>query len=1000
MVKRLDWSRLLRVRPGPRNRDDRKGCQVADEDLGTGTVTIEINDTRADQSLDRLAEKIEQKLDAAARVAGRRIELAVARSIRRISPARIEIEADLSRFNRALRTQTDLTDVAVEVPAVPKVSATQWRRMIQEAVADVEIKIKVVPDVSGFDRRIREITTPTIRADVETRVDNDRLTRSLSAIGSAVTGALGPLTAFAGTALKFGAIGIAAAGATQSIIGFTAALAPAAGILAAGPAVILGFAGALGALKLATAGVGDAFSAALTGDAKKFEKALDGLSPAAKRAAKEVRALKPAFEDLKNSVQDAFFKQFEGQITDTAKALKGPLKDGLSGISTEFGKAVNQLATFLQSGEAIGNITGVLGGTREALSTLGQAGQDVLQGFLAIGNSVAAAFGGELASGIATTAAKFGNFLFQAAASGQAVSWVDSALNTFAQLGNVLGHLGGILGAVFGAANTAGGNFLQNLGRILGDVENLVKSAQGTQTLIDVFAAIGTVAANLGPIIAALVAQLGGIVPALVPLFNTIGPAIVTVINALGPAIQGLLPGVQALVSGLADGFEQIASSGALTAIGQALGQIAVALAPILPLAGQLIGTLGNALAPVLSALAPVVGAVVGAVTGMVNAFSPLLTVAGQLIAQLGPILTPIVAALGQVFAAFGPIVQTLATILSSTLGPILGVLPSLLQPFLDAVTQLIGALLPPLNDLLTQLQPSLAQVSQALVEVVTALIPVITQVANLSVKILTALMPLLTPLIELIGDLASIFAGRLASVLTSVVVPALNVVSSLLKGDFSGAFNAMKEVVKGVISTVKDQFTQLPLAILNAVANFGVLLVSAGENLIRGMINGIKNMAGSLVSAAKDVVGDAVQGAKNLLGIKSPSRVFFVIGVQTGQGLVNGLDSMASKVGEAASSMAAAAVAPFDSLSVNGPTMNGVNTGSALAAITQPFGASGPGSLTTARTGRQAAVQGTAGGTGVPAIQNTFNITEVGDATTTAERVINRMVTAAGVFL
>lgn len=973
---------------------------MADENLGTGTVTIEISDVSADRSLDALADKIEQKLDRAARVAGRRIELAVARSIRRINPAKIDIEADMSRFNAVLRAQSNLSDIEILVPALPKVSPPEWKRLIQAAVAGIEIKIKVVPDVSGFNTAIHQITAPTIRANVQPQVDNDRLLRAANAVDRAIAGTLKASAGFASVALKFGAIGIAAASAAQSVIGLVGALAPAVGIVAAAPAAILGFVGALGALKLATAGVGDAFGAALSGDSKKFQQALESLSPAAQKVAREVRALKPEFDSLKNSVQDALFKPLVGQVTAVAKALDGTLKTGLTGISAEFGRAAANAASFLKSGEAATHIGNILTSSKQAVAGLADGITNLTAGFLRAGSVVSQAFGARLGESISNVSNVFGKFLTNTATDGRLVAWVEGALTVFKQLGGIVANVGGILFNVFSAANAVGGGFLANLQTITRSFLDFTGSVQGQTALQNVFTALASVAAQLGPIIGALVTQLGNIAPALAPLFTTIGPAIVTVINSLGPAIQGILPGIQSLVSGLADGFEQIASSGALTAVGQALGKIGTAIAPLLPVIGQLVGTLGNALAPVLSALAPFLGAVVGAVGSLVTALSPLITLAGELIAKLGPILTPIVTALGQVFAAFTPVIQTLADTLSSVLGPILDLLPQLIQPFLDQVVTLAQTFLPLFNDLLVQLQPSLMQISDALVQVVTALIPVITQMTQLTTQILVRLIPILTPLIDLIGKLAAIFSGKLAQVLIGIVVPALEAVSQLISGDVSGAFDSLGKVVKNSIKFVIDLMTQLPLQIIGALANIGSLLLDVGKQLIQGMINGIKSAAGALIGAAKGVVSDAIDGAKSLLGINSPSKVFFVIGTQTGQGLINGLNSMASKVGTAASDMAAAAVAPFDGLAVSGPTVNGFNSGSALAAITQPFGNGSTQGITTTTTSRQSTPGGTGTGNSGAAIQNTFNITEVGDASVTAERVINRMVTAAGVFL
>jgi len=944
---------------------------VADEDLGAGFVTITLEDRPAIDAADKLAEKLARALDRGARIAGQRIERAITRAIRQVSPATIEIEADLTAFEIALR-KIKLPG-PLEIVVIPKVNAAQWRRDIIAQTAGIQIPIRVVPDVSGFDRRIREMRNPTIRADVDANVNTARLKSALGALSSAFATTGKALTGLLG----FGALGIAAASATTSIVNLTAALAPAAGILAAGPAVVLGFAAALGTLKLAFSGVGDAFGAALTGDAKAFEKSLDKLSPKAKAAAREVRALKPAFDDLRNSVQDSFFAPLQGEITGVAKALGGTLKGGLTGISTQFGLAATQVLRFLQSAQPIANIGDILSGTTAALDGLGQAAQDVISGFLAIGASVSKAFGSQLSSGIQTVAAKLGGFLTEAANSGKAVAWVDGALTVFAQLGSIISNVGHILFAVFQAGQTAGGGLLNNLMEITGQVRDFVESTQGASAIQQVFATIATVAT-----------QLGGLAPKLVPIFTALGPAIVSAVNAIGPALQALAPAVATVAQALGQAINQLADSGVLTSIASAIGSIATAIAPVLPLAAQLIGTLGAALTPILNALAPVLGTVVTAIGALVGAISPILVIAGQLIAQLGPILTPIIATLAQTFTALAPVVQTVGNILSSVLGPILGVLPTLLQPILDAFNALVSALLPPLNALLLALQPSLSQLTDAIVQVATALAPVLAQFGLLAAQLLEKLMPLITPLIGLIGELAAILAGRLAQQLTTVVVPALNAVAALLKGDFSGAFRSMGEVVKNQLKLVFDLFTELPLKILQAVGKFGILLEDAGVDLIQGLINGVKSMGGALGGAIKDLAKGAVDAAKSFLGIHSPSTVFATIGQQVGQGFVNGIDSMAGASEMASRTLASAALSPF--AGVTSPTV-----GTASVTGAQQLAAQSAQGTRVRRSGVAQSVP--AGG---PAIVNNFTINEVASADVTAQRVINRMVTDAGVFL
>lgn len=962
---------------------------MADEDLGAGFVTITLDDSNAVDAAEDLADRLARALDRGAREAGLRMERQITRAVRRISPVSIDVTADTSDFQFELLLITRKLPT-VEIMVLPRVDPIRWRRIILAATAGIRIPIRVVPDTTGFDAALRAMRTPTIRVDVDPNLNARRITRALSGL----SGILGSAAKATALSLAIGAVGIAAASATVSVLALGAALAPAVGIFAAGPAVILGFAAAMGALKLATAGVGDAFKAGLTGDAKAFEKAMKTLSPAAQKAAKEVRALKPAFDDLRKSVQDALFSRLTGEITKTAEALGGTLKTGLTGISAAFGEAARQALVFLQSTEAVSNIGTILGGTQTALSGLGQPIQDVLQGFLAIGASISKAFGSELASGLATLGERFGGFLTAAARSGEAISWVDNALNVFAQLGDIIANIGTILGAVFDSAESVSGGFLNNIRMVTDQIREFVESSRGVAALEGVFKGVSAVAANLGPILSSLVTLIGAVAPTLIPVFNALGSAIVAAVGAIGPALLALTPAIKIVAQALESAINVIAESGVLRSVADAFGDVLIAISPILPVAARLVSVLGAALTPVISALAPVLGAIVGVLSEVVTAITPLLVVAGQLVAQLGPVLTPIVVAVGKAVAQLAPLFATVANILSSVLAPILDVLPGLIQPLLDGFNELVAALLPPLNQLLIQLQPSLIQLSQAIVKVLIALIPVIVQITELSLKITNALMPLIQPLIGLIAELAAILSGTLAKYLTSIVIPALNAVAALLRGDFSAAFRSMKEVVRNEITLVKDLITDLPVKILAAVGRFDNLLFGAGQDLVRGMINGLKSMLGNLLSAAGDLASSAVNKIKGQLGIGSPSKVLRQIGAWTGEGFVNGIDSMVAAAGRAARDLAVSAISPMANAAF--PSSGAA----ALRPFTQPFGPAGPQGFNAPRSTRQTAAQAVPSASSGPAVVNNFTINEVGDGTVTAQRIINRMVTSAGTYL
>lgn len=133
----------------------------------------------------------------------------------------------------------------------------------------------------------------------------------------------------------------------------------------------------------------------------------------------------------------------------------------------------------------------------------------------------------------------------------------------------------------------------------------------------------------------------------------------------------------------------------------------------------------------------------------------------------------------------------------------------------------------------------------------------------------------------------------------------ALSRLGSMLAGVFRSAWSAAQRAVSSAASTMVSFVKGLPGRIKSGLGRMGSLLVSAGRDLVQGLINGIRNMAGAAVRAAKNVVGDAISGAKALLGIGSPSKVFREFGVNLGEGFVLGMESQRKSVGKAAKVLA-----------------------------------------------------------------------------------------------
>ncbi|MFJ6565732.1 hypothetical protein ACIQMV_39070 [Streptomyces sp. NPDC091412] len=792
-----------------------------DVDYGHATIRIDIDGSGAASDGRAAGAQLQRALLNQTRRIGEQMRRQIQRGLN-AAAVTVRVDPDLSRFDAKLLAGLQGID-SLNILVAPDVTGFEQR--LRALLAGIEIPVRVVPDMSGFDARIRAHRPPTVTVPVNADVDHDRLSRALSGIAGIagkVGGALGGL-------LKFGAVGIAAASAVQGVMGLGAALAEMSGITAAVPAAIAGSVAAIGALKLALSGVGDAFSAALTGDSKEFTAALEDLSPKARAVAREVRRLKPSFEGLKESVQDAFFGKLTGQIYGTGKALAGPLKSGLSGIAAAWGKAAKESLEYVKRSQGVANVKSILGGAQKAIEGLSQTTNKLTAGFLQMAGTVSDAFGERLGNGISNVGQRFGTFMQNAAKSGDAVRWVDTAVHAFAQLGSILGNLGKIVGGVFQAANVSGAGFLGNIQEITRSLAEFVNSASGQTAISNLFAAIGKIAAQLGPILGAVVTQVGAIAPALTPIFTALGPAIVNLINALGPGLAAIAPALATVGQAVAAGLAAVGP--ALGPLGVALAQVLTSLAPILPLAGQLVAVLAQALAPVLSTLAAALAPVISQLVGALAPILPVLAQAFvQLVQALAPLVTGVGQALGQLIAGLGPVLVVVA----------------------QAVGQLAAALAPLIAQILGALMPILPPLIDAFLQIANAVVPLIPPIAEL----VAALVPLAGVIIQLAAPILEIAAAFVSWLAVSAVVPVIQAIVGVLTG-----------LVGGVTSVV-EFIKQLPGMITEGLSSLASTIATFFTDLVANLGEWIPQAFDAVVGFFRDLPGMIMEGLAALPGI------------------------------------------------------------------------------------------------------------------------------------
>ncbi|MET7731219.1 hypothetical protein ABZT02_07605 [Streptomyces sp. NPDC005402] len=494
-----------------------------------------------------------------------------------------------------------------------------------------------------------------------------------------------------------------------------------------------------------------------------------------------------------------------------------------------------------------------------------------------------------------------------------------------------LGQVAAAAGPSFEKLTAAAASGAATIGEKLGKAFESGRMQQAIETAIGLIGDLVDVGANVGSILGSIFSAAqtsgGGLIGTLQKITGSLADAFAS------PAVQGGLSALFSTMSMLASTVAPL--------LGQALGVIGPVLEALGPPVQTLIAALGDALSPIIAALGPVLVQAADAVGALVVAASPLLPVVGQLAASLLPALTPLLEAAQVTFEALAPVVAQVAGILQETLAPILAQLPALVQPLADLMATQLVTIFQLLGETLVQVGPSMVQLGVAAGQLLVAATPLIEIFAQLTAQMLQQLVPALVPVIGFVGDLAAVLSGSLAATITGVVIPAVQVIGDLMRGDFSSATNTAKAAVQSMadrvtgllsdlvgrarsalsslgsalvgrmneagaslraaasqkISEARAQIARLPGEARAALGNLSSYLAGAGAQLIQGMINGVRSMAGSLAASARSVVSGAVDAAKSVLGIHSPSKVFHGIGVNTIQGFIKGIDGTTAQL-------------------------------------------------------------------------------------------------------
>lgn len=316
-----------------------------------------------------------------------------------------------------------------------------------------------------------------------------------------------------------------------------------------------------------------------------------------------------------------------------------------------------------------------------------------------------------------------------------------------------------------------------------------------------------------------------------------------------GPATQGISMLAEG-ISGLPQAFKSM--MGSMMPVLQKIGS--VMQASFVPVGQAISGKLLPALQPFMQALQNLGGAILPVLDA---AFQALMPVLGSLLAGLAQVG-------GTIMSTLTPVINNLAAVFQT----VLPVIQQQFQTWGTEIQNVINAVFPFIQTVVT----TVMNIINGIITTVLAALQgnwngVWTGIQNIATRVWNGIQNIVTAGMNAVSGVISAVMNAISSTWSGLW--------NTVKGLASNAWNGITGAVRNGVNTVANTVSGIGGKIKGAFSNAGSWLVSAGNNIIQGLINGIKGAIGNAVAAVKNAASSIVNAAKSALGIHSPSRVF-----------------------------------------------------------------------------------------------------------------------------
>lgn len=606
------------------------------------------------------------------------------------------------------------------------------------------------------------------------------------------------------------------------VLGLAGALLQFSAVLFILPAAIASLIAVIAPLMIALKGFGEAVGAGLSGDVDKFNEALKGLAPNARKVAREIVGLKPLFKGLKTSVQDAFFGPLVGQFAKLGTTLIPVLTRGLTTVAGALGNVAKLFLGLLSAPDIVNTINSLFATTGRMLDDIAEPLVNLFGGLFDIigaGLPWLERFNHILANGLQAAA----DWLSRIASDGTLQGWLTRAWDIGKKLWAVLKGLGEFIGIVIGSFGDEGTDTLNGMAEAIAKINEYLKSKEGQETLH-----------NLGVLVHwagnAFVALMGSVIGGYKAL------------NAVFSFIRGIGPFFRELGHDIADMGRAI-GSWAANLWSAVSGAVASAWHAITGFVSDTGSSIGGWFSSVWSAIVSGGNAVLdwlGALPGRIGAF---------------------IMGLPSMIASFG---QSIVDSVSYMIGYLAGVLVQFWTVSLpNWINTGWASAVAYVEDGASRTWARIAalpgQISGALASVGSLIASTFQSAWNWAVAY--------------VEEGARRTWARI-SALPGQIWGALSSLGSAIGGQMQAAWNWAVNAVSSGYHSVIDWINRVPGAVRSAFSSAGSWLVSAGRDIMRGLANGIQDTLDWAVGQARRAAEKIKDGFLGALGIASPSKV------------------------------------------------------------------------------------------------------------------------------